>query len=108
MKGPLSTTAGRTPRPLARRTTTRVLALVAALVALVVFAPAAMAAPATFIGGPIANDTPLYIANDHTATTIRFTAVPSADAGTLAPNTTYYVKVRFSPQTTPPSFHSQA
>ena len=101
MKGPLSTAARRTSRPLVRRLRTRVLTLAVALAALAVFAPAAMAAASTFIGGPIANDTPLYVANDHTVTAIRFTAAPSADAGTLAPNTTYYVKVRFSPQTTP-------
>ncbi len=88
MKGPLST---------AQRS---LVALAAAVAVLALAAPSAFAA-GTFTGGPIVNDTPLYIANDHTVAAIRFTAAPSADSSTLLPDTTYYVKVRFSPSTAP-------
>lgn len=85
---------------LVRRAVRSALALVCAFVVLAVAAPAALAA-GTFTGGPIANDMPLYVANDHTVTAMRFAASPSADPSTLQPNTEYYVKVRFSPSPTP-------
>jgi hypothetical protein len=71
------------------------LAPLAALLALLVAAPAAPAA-SPFTGGPIAADTPLYIANDHTVTAIRFAATAGLQADTV-----YHVKVRFSPAPAP-------
>lgn len=47
------------------------------------------AAAATFTGG--VSDTPLFVPNDHTVFAVRY----SATAG-LQPNTTYYLKVRFT------------
>jgi hypothetical protein len=65
-----------------------------ALLLLALTAPA-MAAQPPFTGGPIATDCPTAIANDHSVNAMRFTA------SGLAPSTTYYVKLRFSPNTTP-------
>lgn len=70
------------------------LAALLLVVALSQAAPAFAALP-PFTGGPIAVDCPTVIANDHSAYALRFTA------SGLTPSTTYYLKVRFSPQTTP-------
>lgn len=65
------------------------------LASLVSFPAPAMAA-ATFTGGP---DTfPLYVANDHTPFVLHYAAGTGAG---LAPNTHYYVKVRFTVGTAP-------
>lgn len=65
------------------------------MLALALAAPA-FAAKTPFDGGPIVADTATYAANDHTVYAMRF----SAEAGgpnALAPDTQYYVKVRFTP-----------
>ncbi len=95
------------PSPPTRRAPARALAILVALATLAVVAPAALAA-GTFTGGPIANDMPLFIANDHTVTAMRFTASPSLDPSTLQPDTVYYVKVRFSPSTSPQGSSNRA
>jgi len=71
------------------------LALALALAMPVWAATPAMAAGEDFVGGPIAEDMPLYIANDHTPQAIRF------NAGGLTPNTAYEVKIRLSPNMAP-------
>ena len=63
------------PPTATRRTSRGALAVLCAFVTLAVAAPAALAA-GTFTGGPIANDMPLYVANDHTVTAMRFAASP--------------------------------
>jgi hypothetical protein len=71
-------------------------ALLAAL-ALLALAPAALAAGKTpFDGGPIAVDTSTTVANDHTVRAMRFAAT-TGGLYPLAASTTYYVKVRFTP-----------
>jgi hypothetical protein len=60
-----------------------------------VSAAPALAALGPFTGGPIAVDTPTVIANDQSVCAMRFSA-----AG-LTPNTTYHVKLRFSPSAAP-------
>jgi hypothetical protein len=55
----------------------------------------AVAQDRTFVGGPIADDMPLYVPNDHTPQAIRFTATG------LTPNTDYEVKIRMSPNPVP-------
>ncbi len=79
----------------------RWLTALAAVVAGFAFAAPSALAAGTFTGGLIANDAPLFVANDHSVTAVRFTAAPSADPQTLLPDTTYYVKVRFSPSSSP-------
>lgn len=48
-----------------------------------------------FSGGPVSGDYPLLVPNDHTPVAVRFTG------SGLATSTTYYVKVRMSPNPTP-------
>ena len=49
-------------------------------------------------------EAPAYVMNDHTPFGVRF----SADASSgLTPDTTYYVKVRFSPKTTPQNVNNR-
>ena len=67
--------------------------------------PAFAAAP-NYTGGPQAGDYPLFVSNDHTVSTLRFTAAagtlhdsagnPETDSGAQ-----YYVKLRISPTATP-------
>ncbi len=59
-------------------------------------APAALAAATPFNGGPVAADCPTLVANDHTVYALRFVATAGGPA-TLDPSTTYYVKIRFTP-----------
>lgn len=72
-----------------------VLVVAIALSGLIV-APAT-AADVAFTGGPIPQDTPQFIPNDHTAQAIRFGATG------LTPGAVYEVKVRLSPNTAPAS-----
>ncbi|MBW6468845.1 MAG: cell wall-binding repeat-containing protein [Coriobacteriia bacterium] len=74
--------------------------LLRVVLAFVLVLPAMGIAPAvaqdrTFVGGPIADDMPLYVPNDHTPQAIRFTAEG------LTPDTTYEVKIRISPEPVP-------
>jgi len=64
---------------------------------MVVPAPASAAAGA-FTGGP--DQWPTHIANDHTPIAVHYSADGST-MPTLTPNTTYFVKVRFTVNTTP-------
>jgi|GEM_PF-1528557 len=50
-----------------------------------------------FVGGPLENDYPRYVPNDHTPFALRFTV---AD-GELAANTQYYLKIRLTVDETP-------
>ena len=81
-------------------------ALLGALAAALLVAPAALAAAADFTGGTAVGDCPTYVPNDHTVNALRF----SAAAGTLldkngVPVTTagasYYLKLRISPTPAP-------
>ncbi len=77
------------------------LALLAAMVLLALAqAVPAMAASSPFDGGPLAVDTPTAVANDHTVYAMRFSAT-TAGAYPLDADTTYYVKLRFTPDGTP-------
>jgi len=76
-----------------RRVFLALLALVA-VTTLIQAAPAPAALP-PFGGGPITADCPTVVANDHSVNALRFSATG------LTPDTTYYVKLRFSPNTTP-------
>lgn len=71
------------------------------LAAAALLAPAAMAA-GTYVGGPQENDYPIYVANDHSVYTLRF-SIPDdpANEQVLQPETEYYVKVRLSPSPEP-------
>lgn len=84
---------------MARKTRTLRLALSALLTALLLaaFAPsAALAASGSYTGG--ADRYPAVVPNDHTPIAVHF----SADASSgLAPDSSYYVKVRFTVGTTP-------
>ncbi len=85
-----------------RRWRAALLFLVIAVAATALLAPTAMAA-STYVGGPMTGDFPLYVANDHSAYTLRF-AIPAVAEGEtpwLVPSTEYYVKIRLSPSTAP-------
>jgi hypothetical protein len=81
------------------------LTLLGALLLLALAVPAFAAAP-NYTGGPQAGDYPLFVSNDHTVSTLRFTAaagtlydsagIPETDSGAQ-----YYVKLRISPTATP-------
>ena len=85
-----------------RRWRAALLFLVIAIAATALLAPTAMAA-STYVGGPRAGDFPLYIANDHSAYTLRFEipAVAEGEVPWLVPSTEYYVKIRLSPSPAP-------
>jgi len=79
----------------------------ALFVTLVVIAATALLAPAalaasTYVGGPQDNDYPIYVANDHSVSTLRF-SIPAVAEGDpwLVPETEYYVKIRLSPTPEP-------
>ena len=55
----------------------------------------AFAASSPFDGGPLEIDTATSVANDHTVYAMRFGTTSGTD--TLLANTTYYVKLRFTP-----------
>ncbi len=65
--------------------------------------PVAVAADIDFAGGPLLEDMPLQVPNDHTAMALRFSAVDSAEdtMTSLLPNTVYEVKIRLAPTPTP-------
>jgi len=65
--------------------------------------PVAVAADADFAGGPLLEDMPTYVPNDHTALALRFAAVDAAEdtLTALLPNTVYEVKIRLAPTPTP-------
>lgn len=70
------------------------LTIVMAMLASVVVVPApAIAAAGSFTGGP--DQYPVYVPNDHTPIAVHFGADGST-LPTLAANTTYYLKVRFT------------
>jgi len=71
------------------------LVLAVALALPVLSVPTAGAAGPDFVGGPLAEDMPLYVPNDHTPMGIRF------EASGLATSTAYEVKVRLSPNPNP-------
>ena len=73
-------------------------ALFGALLLMLALAAPAFAARTPFDGGPIATDTSTSAANDHSVYAMRFQAA-TGGSYTLAPSTTYYVKVRFSTDT---------
>lgn len=75
----------------------RVLGLALALVLAIPMwvATPAFAAGEDFVGGPLPEDMPLYVPNDHTPQAIRFSA------SGLTPNTDYEVKIRLSPNMAP-------
>jgi hypothetical protein len=74
--------------------------MLAMVMVLTLAIPAVAPAPATaadtdFIGGPLLADTPSLVPNDHTPLALRF------NGSGLDPDSTYYVKVRFSLTPTP-------
>ncbi len=85
-----------------RRWRVTLFVMLAVVAALVLFAPAAMAAT-TYVGGPQEGDFPVYVANDHSVSTLRFSipAVAEGETPWLLPNTQYYVKIRLSPTPEP-------
>lgn len=97
----------RTPRTMPRLAARRLvfLTLLGALLLLASAVPAFAAAP-NYTGGPQAGDYPLFVSNDHSVSTLRFTAAagtlydsagnPETDSGAQ-----YYVKLRISPTATP-------
>jgi hypothetical protein len=81
------------------------LTLLATLLVLASAVPALAAAP-DYTGGPAAGDYPLYVSNDHTVSTLRFTAAAgslrdAAGAAEVNAGAQYYVKLRISPTATP-------
>jgi len=75
------------------------LAIVVAMLASIVVVPMpAMAAAGSFTGGP--DQWPVYVANDHTPIAVHF-AADGSTVPTLAANTQYYLKVRFTVGTAP-------
>ncbi len=72
------------------------------IAATALLAPAAMAAT-TYVGGPRAGDFPIYVANDHSVSALRFEipAVAEGETPSLLPDTQYYVKIRLSPTPAP-------
>ena len=81
-------------RPKGRRAwASALLPLVLTLGVLTAAAPAL--ARGSFDGGPLSADTATVVANDHTATAVRFSAT-TGGTYPLAKNTTYYVKLRYT------------
>ncbi|RPI31975.1 MAG: hypothetical protein EHM52_00900, partial [Actinomycetota bacterium] len=93
------------PAPRARRSRSAwraaLIAFALILAGSALLAPAAMAAT-TYVGGPQEGDYPIYVANDHSVYTLRF-SIPDDPANDLMvlPETEYYVKVRLSPTPAP-------
>ena len=94
------------PAPRGRRAGTpwraALFVMLVVIAAAALLAPAAMAAT-TYVGGPRAGDFPLYVANDHSVSTLRFEipAVAEGETPWLLPSTEYYVKIRLSPTPAP-------
>jgi putative cell wall-binding protein len=70
-------------------------AMLAMLMVMTLAIPAVSPAPASaadtdFVGGPLPNDTPALVPNDHTPLAVRF------NGSGLEPDSTYYVKIRLS------------
>ena len=84
----------------ASRSATRRFVFLGLLAAMLLLALAqavpAFAASSPFDGGPLAADTSTTMANDHTVYAMRFAAA-SGGLNPLDADTTYYVKVRFTP-----------
>jgi len=99
-EGSRTTSPGATPAGARWRATLFIALVVIAATALL--APAAMAAT-TYVGGPQENDYPVYVANDHSVSTLRFSIPTVAEGETpwLLPSTQYYVKIRLSPTPEP-------
>jgi len=89
--------------PTIRRTVSLVLMVALLVPMLGLGTPVAVAADVDFAGGPILEDMPAQVPNDHTAVALRFSAIDVAeDALTpLLPNTVYEVKIRLAPTPTP-------
>jgi len=73
-------------------------AIVTAMLASLVIAPAPAMAAETFNGGP--DRFPSFVANDHTPVAVHF-AAGGGTGPALAPNTSYYAKIRFTVSSTP-------
>jgi len=52
-------------------------------------------------GGPVVTNSPMLVPNDHTALRVQFSASSADPVSQLSAETTYHVKVRLSPKTTP-------
>ena len=80
----------------------RVALLAVALVVLAgaLFAPAALA-DGTYVGGPRVDEFPLYVANDHSVSFLRFGATVAEETPPLLPSTPYYYKILLSPTPDP-------
>jgi len=72
------------------------LAVVLVVAACVLFAPVALA-DETYLGGPRVDEYPLYVANDHSVSFLRFGATIAEETPPLLPSTEYYYNIRLSP-----------